>query len=188
MRNPPLQLKADHLFWNFITITKFQDTAMRTVGGVIIFKTVLFTFLHNIFRWILINHHGMKKRLPEFSFNKMKEDCKICYQGGHLAFLCCYIGPDKENSKRCLLVFDRGWTWLNSGLSFQNHVPMENGTAFHKWDDDITSMTYEDILATAILNKVCVALSQWHCRTRYVQPFWLIQYWTRYMWPWYYGV
>jgi hypothetical protein len=38
---------------------------------------------------------------------------------------------------------------------------MENGTAFHKWDDDITSMTYEDILATAILNKVCTALSQW---------------------------
>ena len=31
---------------------------------------------------------------------------------------------------------------------------MQNGSANHKWNDDITSMTYEDILATAILNKV----------------------------------
>jgi hypothetical protein len=37
---------------------------------------------------------------------------------------------------------------------FQSQVPAQNGSAFHKWDDDITSMTYEDILATAILNKV----------------------------------
>jgi Zn/Cd-binding protein ZinT len=37
---------------------------------------------------------------------------------------------------------------------FQSEVPVQNGSAIHKWDDDITSMTYEDILATAILNKV----------------------------------
>jgi hypothetical protein len=37
---------------------------------------------------------------------------------------------------------------------FQSQVPAQNGSAFRKWDDDITSMTYEDILATAILNKV----------------------------------
>jgi hypothetical protein len=46
---------------------------------------------------------------------------------------------------------------LNRGeifFLFQSQVPVQNGSAVHKWDDDITSMTYEDILATAILNKV----------------------------------
>jgi hypothetical protein len=46
---------------------------------------------------------------------------------------------------------------LNRGelcFLFQTQVPAQNGSAIHKWEDDITSMTYEDILATAILNKV----------------------------------
>jgi hypothetical protein len=43
---------------------------------------------------------------------------------------------------------------VNFAFSFQSQVPVQNGSAIHKWDDDITSMTYEDILATAILNKV----------------------------------
>ncbi|XP_023706156.1 uncharacterized protein LOC111863758 isoform X5 [Cryptotermes secundus] len=51
--------------------------------------------------------------------------------------------------------------------NLKNHVPTENGTAFHKWDDDITSMTYEDILATAILNKVIERFQQ---RTDAVLP------------------
>jgi hypothetical protein len=54
------------------------------------------------------------------------------------------------------------WQELNrteSLLLFQSQVPVQNGATFHKWDDDITSMTYEDILATAILNKVHPALS-----------------------------
>ncbi|KDR23715.1 hypothetical protein L798_13875 [Zootermopsis nevadensis] len=44
--------------------------------------------------------------------------------------------------------------------NLKSQVPMQNGTAFHKWDDDITSMTYEDILATAILNKVIEQFQQ----------------------------
>jgi hypothetical protein len=43
---------------------------------------------------------------------------------------------------------------MNFASYFQSQVPAQNGSAVHKWDDDITSMTYEDILATAILNKV----------------------------------
>ena len=39
-------------------------------------------------------------------------------------------------------------------LLSQSQVPAQNGSATRKWDDDITSKTYEDILATAILNKV----------------------------------
>ncbi|XP_069675416.1 uncharacterized protein [Periplaneta americana] len=45
--------------------------------------------------------------------------------------------------------------------NLKSDVPVvQNGNALHKWDDDITSMTYEDILATAILNKVIERFQQ----------------------------
>ncbi|GFG31081.1 hypothetical protein Cfor_04587, partial [Coptotermes formosanus] len=44
--------------------------------------------------------------------------------------------------------------------NLKSQVPVQNGSAVHKWNDDITSMTYEDILATAILNKVIEQFQQ----------------------------
>jgi hypothetical protein len=42
-------------------LKKFPDTAMKLIIGVVILKTVLFSFLHNMFKLLPINGHNMKK-------------------------------------------------------------------------------------------------------------------------------
>jgi hypothetical protein len=53
---------------------------MNTIIGVLTFRTVLFTLLHNIFRLLPNNGHNMTKRAVEINFylikRKTKEDRK----------------------------------------------------------------------------------------------------------------
>jgi hypothetical protein len=44
---------------------KFPDTVTKTVIGIVIFKVVLFTLFHNIFRLLPISGHVMNKRAAE---------------------------------------------------------------------------------------------------------------------------
>jgi hypothetical protein len=86
----------------------------------------------------------------------------VCVVTDHGSGNFCYISFIKSVMTLQGILLPGVWQERNrtqSVLSFQRQVPMQNGTAFHKWDDDITSMTYEDILATAILNKVYPTLS-----------------------------
>jgi hypothetical protein len=52
-----------------ITTTKFPDAEMKTVIGIIILKTVLFTLLHNMFSLMPINNHDMNKRAAEMTLH-----------------------------------------------------------------------------------------------------------------------
>jgi hypothetical protein len=76
MRNyHPTNLKIDQLSQNFVIIsnTLFPGTVTKTRISVVILKTILFTFLHNMFTLLVINVNGVNKRQAEINFHLTEE-------------------------------------------------------------------------------------------------------------------
>jgi hypothetical protein len=72
--HPLLKLNADQLSKKLMTITNNNMICSDTVivTGSIIFKIVLFTFLHNMFGLLPIYGHELKLSRNKFLFNKIR--------------------------------------------------------------------------------------------------------------------
>jgi hypothetical protein len=76
--SPLLRLKTDQISQKFVTINnvKFTDTVTKTVIGVVILETVLYTLLHIIFRLLPISCHDLNKSTVSVNFRFKKKNEK----------------------------------------------------------------------------------------------------------------